>query len=79
MQQNSFRWAYNQDKVSFQSPNQMNIRMDGNSGSRLYYPTALEYGVAQVDAKISGVSGVISAFYVSGRQLIKGREATGIV
>ena len=69
MQQNSFRWAYNQDKVTFQTPNQMTIRMDGGSGSRLYYPTAIEYGLVEVHAKISGVSGVISAFYVSGSRV----------
>jgi hypothetical protein len=43
----------------------MNIRMDGNSGARLYYPLAMEYGLIEVTAKVSGISGVVSAFYVS--------------
>jgi hypothetical protein len=54
-----------QDKTSF-SNGVMNIRMDGNSGARLYYPLAMEYGLIEVTAKVSGVSGVVSAFYVSG-------------
>jgi hypothetical protein len=59
------RWAYNEDKVTFDSGNQMTLTMDGSSGTRLYYPVAMEYGLVDVTAKVSGVSGVISAFYVS--------------
>jgi beta-glucanase (GH16 family) len=44
----------------------MNIRMDGDSGARLYYPLAMQYGLVEVTAKVSGVTGVVSAFYVSG-------------
>jgi beta-glucanase (GH16 family) len=54
-----------QDKTSF-SNGVMTIRMEGDSGARLYYPLALQYGLIEVTAKVSGVSGVVSAFYVSG-------------
>jgi hypothetical protein len=53
-----------QDKTSF-SNGVMDIRMDGSSGARLYYPMAMEYGLVEVTAKVSGISGVVSAFYVS--------------
>lgn len=56
-----------QDKTSF-SNGVMTIRMDGNSGARLYYPVAMEYGMVEVTAKVSGVSGVVSAFYVRRQQ-----------
>eukprot|EP00883_Tetradesmus_obliquus_P015995 jgi/Sobl393_1/9173/SZX67086.1 len=58
-----FLWAYNQDKTSFAN-GVMTIQMDGDSGARLYYPLALQYGLVEVSAKVSGASGVVSAFYL---------------
>lgn len=32
---------------------------------RLYHPVAMQYGLVEVTAKVSGASGVVTAFYVS--------------
>ena len=42
----------------------MMLKMEGSNGERLYYPTAMEFGFAEVTAKVSTTSGVVSAWYM---------------